>query len=605
MICVFTPYAVYSSDVSQFDASQTYQTLGALFGCFMVSSFLFIHLTSFLYKTRLLKLVAYGFSVILLIGFIYTFILTGDYGAMDHFVLQKPTFLNPEFRAQKNIQALCAFIASIAIVVLCFKYLKRIWQILFATLCIISVWNLIQISIDKKEYDTPKLVQQDKLEPYEKELFSYSKTHKNVVVFVLDMFSGSHMGALLEQFPELEKSLDGFTLFDNSTSTTNSTIHSIATLIGGEYYSVYNMNARKDNLANSVTQAFGTIGNAFVKNGYDVSYFMSEATQTPKDIQAYNDNIFVTQNMGLYTDYYKRAHKIIKDLNKKIVDDNARIIRLVSFGLFRFAPEPHFRKRIYREGLWLLKDNSLQQASEAIYLDSSFYAFTHLHHATATKPTFKYLHSLITHMAYGLYYDNGKCSYFTKNTAWRGSYQNKTMEYVNGYKPALLQHYDSEACALKYLADFIAWLKDEGIYDNTQIFLVSDHGAFDSIGMPYSIVSKEARPDTLFLFKDFNTRGALKLDTHLMINYDIASIFCENLPSGCPNVPKNILKHYPHNREVISTIPISWEFNKHKSNEWLLNYIYRVKGNIHNEKSWQDITKPYKDGTLKIDGKAH
>ena len=608
MICVFTPYAVYSSDVSQFDASQTYQILGALFGFFLLSSLGLIYLTSFLYKTRLLKFVAYIFSLILLIGFIYTFILTGDYGSMDHFVLQNPTFLNPEFRAQKNIQALCAFIASIAIVVLCFKYLKRIWQILFFTLIIVSVWNLTQISKDKKEYEAPKTIQQGDLEPYEKELFSYSKTHKNIVVFVLDMFSGSHIGALLEQFPELEKSLDGFTLFNNSTSTTNSTIHSIATLIGGEYYSVYNMNARKDNLASSVTQAFGSIGDTFVKNGYDVSYFMSEAPQTPKDIQAYNNNIFVTQNMGLYTDYYKRAHKIREQRDKAMAsaNKNARLFQLLSLGLFRFAPESYFRARIYKDGLWLLKDNSSQQADGSIYLDSSFYAFTHLHHATATKPTFKYLHSLISHMAYGLYYDNGKCSYFTKNTAWQGSYQGKEMDYVNeGFKPALFQHYDSEACALKYLGDFLAWLKDEGIYDNTQIFIVSDHGGFDSLGVPHSVTSKEARPDTLFLFKDFNARGALRLDSRLMINYDISSIFCENLPSGCPNVPKNILKHYPNHREIISTIPTSWELKKHNSNEWNLNYIYRVKGNIYDEKSWQDITKPYKDGTLKIDGKAH
>lgn len=583
------------------------QFLVCYLAVFLLSSLGLIYLTSFLYKTRLLKLTAYIFSTLLFIGFIYTFIYTGDYGSMDNFVLQSPNFLKHESLARNNIRAILVLIVSLVFVALCFKYLKIIWQILFFTLIIVSAWNLTQISRDKRKYDTPKTIQKGDLETYEKELFSYSKTNKNIVVFVLDMFSGSHMQALMEQFPELEKSLDGFTLFNNSTSTTNSTVHTIATLIGGEYYSVYNMNARKDNIASSVTQAFGSMGNTFIKNGYDVSYFMSEATQTPKDIQTYNNNIFVTQNMGLYTDYYKRALNILKQRNTKIanINKNARLVQLLSLGLFRFAPEP-FRKKIYRDSLWLLNDNSLQQAAESIYLDSSFYAFTHLHHAIDTKPTFKYLHSLISHAPYGLYYDKGKCQYFTKNTAWKGSYQGKEMDYVkDNFKPILFQHYDSEACALKYLGDFLSWLKDSGIYDNTQIFIVSDHGGFDSLGLPHSVTSKEARPDTLFLFKDFNSHGALRLDSRLMINYDIASIFCENLPSGCPNVPKNILKHYPHGREVISTIPTSWELGKHKSNEWLLNYVYRVRGSIYDEKSWQDITKDYKNGKLKIDGKVH
>ena len=60
LIFVFSPFAVYSSDVSQFDPSQTFQTLGGLFGFFLLFSFLGIYTTSFFYHTRLLKLGVYG-----------------------------------------------------------------------------------------------------------------------------------------------------------------------------------------------------------------------------------------------------------------------------------------------------------------------------------------------------------------------------------------------------------------------------------------------------------------------------------------------------------------------------------------------------------------
>ena len=255
MICVFSPYAIYSSDVSQFDISQTYQTLAVLFGAFLCSSFMVIYITSFFYKTRLFKFGVYVASILFLVGVINTFIFVGDYGAMDHFVLQKPEFNNPN----NILYALCAFIASIVIVYFCFKWLKTIFSVSFITLCVLSVVSFFNIMEANKTYIVPKsLVAEDSnLQPYEKELFSYSKTEKNIIVMVLDMFSGSHMHPLLEQFPEFKTQLDGFVLFDNAISTTNATIHSFSTLISGEHYAVYNMNARKDNLADSITEAFG------------------------------------------------------------------------------------------------------------------------------------------------------------------------------------------------------------------------------------------------------------------------------------------------------------------------------------------------------------
>lgn len=87
-----------------------------------------------------------------------------------------------------------------------------------------------------------------------------------------------------------------------------------------------------------------------------------------------------------------------------------------------------------------------------------------------------------------------------------------------------------------------------------------------------------------------------------MANYDISSIFCENLPNGCPNVPKNILKRDGKKRVAIVTSPI---FGQHKKDEWLISHYFRVEGNIYNESNWQDITEEVKNGTFKIDGIKH
>ena len=223
-------------------------------------------------------------------------------------------------------------------------------------------------------------------------------------------------------------------------------------------------------------------------------------------------------------------------------------------------------------------------------MSASFYALTHILNTNATKPTFKFLHSMMTHLPYGMYFNGKECKFFDNKSAWNDYPHNVKMYYPYKWREKnFYQHFDTEACALKYLSDYIQSLKAHGIYDNTQIFVVSDHSGNDNINIP--ILDKDdSRPDTLLLFKDFGAKGNLKIDNRLMANYDIVSIFCENLPNGCPNVPPNILKNYPQNRELIHTIPSAWQLGSHKKNEWLITKAYKVKGNIYDEKNWINIS---------------
>ena len=614
IICVFSPYALYSSDVSQFDINQTYQTLGALFGFFVLSSFMLIYFISLFYKTRLLKIGVYGVSVILCVGLVYTFVLVGNYGAMDHFILHDTTSLyDSSMKLQRYFYFLFVLCGAVIFCLFMMRWLKQIWGMLFVALFVVGGYYFMHIVYFIQDYakysHTQNIQDSNGMQPYEKELFSYSKTEKNIVVMVLDMFSGSHMQALLEQFPEFKTKLDGFVLFDNAISTTNATIHSIATIIGGEHYAVYNMNAREENIAHSFTEAFGVVGDTFVKNGYNVGYFMSDWILGKQDILAYNRDVFILQNPDEYRGLYVKTHPEFSTfLHYRML----HIWQLLGFGVFRFSPEAFIRGKVYDGGLWLingLQDRAVLDTFQAINFDSSFYAFTHLHNTESKKPTFKYLHSLMTHEPYGgIYYQNERCIYGSANTIWNEYSGDHKMSFESAPdRTSYYGHYDSEVCSLQYLVDFIEWLKSEGIYNNTQLFIVSDHGGWDPIDLPERFVLQKS-PDVLFLFKDFKAKGALRQDSTLMANYDIPSIFCENLPNGCPNVPRSILKRTPvflQNRILITSVPKSAIFRHHKQNEWLIDYYFQIKGNIYDENSWQDITESVKNGTLKIDGIKH
>ena len=599
LIFVFSPYAVYSSDVSQFDPSQTFQTLGGLFGFFLLFSFLGIYITSFFYKTRLLKLGVYGVSVILLIGLTYTFVLTGDYGAMDRFVFQKLSFADTTLRMQKYLYAFITLGISAFLTLILLRRLSIVFKIIFITQVSVSCIYAFNINIYSTSIimDTSLNMQEIKNNARNSVgggMLSYSKNEKNIVVFLLDMFSGSHTPYLLEQFPELKVNLDGFVLFDNTISTTDSTIHSVSTLIAGEYYSTYNMNARGDNIVDSINHAYGSMGLNFANEGYNVNYALF-ALPTAGNIKPILDNaqnkINIINIHPLFLHYYLTKQGILEsvfDNRKDSIDDV--IVKFSNFGLFRFVPELYFRPKVYNNGFWIFSTNFIyKNVVESISYSASFYGFTHLNSVDSDKPTFKFLHSIMTHVPYGMYYNNGKCEFFNTNSAWNDNKFNVNMNIKDGPKSFYYQHYDTEACALKYLGDYIQWLKDNGIYDNTQIFVISDHSGLDSINIPI-----DSRPDALFLFKDFNSRGALKQDSRLMANYDVASIFCANLSNGCKNVPKNILKHYPQNRTLIHTIPHSWMIEEHKVNHWILNKIYQVKDNIYDPKNWTDITEETK-----------
>ena len=589
LICVFNPYMLYGTDVTQFDSSQCFATLGALFGAFLCASFIAIYLISFIPK-RFAKILAFIFSLTLFIGLIYSFILVGDYGVMNYFILQKTPF---DCRDVLIVEAR-EFVAVVAIgtIIIAFvlKRLLYLWQIIFLTLFITSVVNATNIAL--KHLDSANFIESNANStqsttpptyhlPYKHELFSYSKTHNNIVVVILDNFSSSHIKYILDQFPHLRKQLDGFTYFSNTLTSNTATIGNIAALIGGEYYTAYNMNARHANIVSEIDGAFIDIANAFAYGDFSVSMMVFVGSNIKNITPKLHHQIFTLNAESRAFDefYMKRENLLDKVANAKEYTKNTQVALLINFGLFRFVPKFPLRANIYNEGKWLLdkKNQKTFNTMVAISYAGSFYALSRNVNADSTKATFKFIHSMMTHFPQGAYFDGKKCVFFETKTAWDDYAHEVLLADKNE------QHYDAEVCALHYLVDFVENLKNAGIYNNTQLFIISDHGGSDSINMP------NTNADALFLFKDFNAKGALKIDNRLMANYDISTIFCANLKGGCPNVGQNILVHYPYKREIIYTVPISYLLELHEPNKWYFEDVFKVNGNIYDTESWSKI----------------
>lgn len=593
LICIFNTFMLYQSDLSQFDADYTFSTLSALLGAFVLSFFFLHYILSFIPKKYTLIL-SFVLTFILLIALLNTFILVGDYGAMDRFVFQKelPDFLNPNLYVAQYKTFLMVFIIGIFVVCLTLEKLLTPLKIILFSLIIISGMHLGKIvyPLVMQQQPSPpppnlhnqaENTSENTVLPYENELFSYSKTKSNVVVFMLDMFSGSHMPALLKEYPQLKEQLEGFTFFPNAVASANATEYTMPSVVGGEYYTIYNSNLRGDLRQNTTVNAFQNIAHSFLKNDYQVSFLMyylgnkQELFKTLYDNPQFNQQFHWVDNRQAFKPYFLEKHPHLVQNKTHASDD---IVKLLSFSLFKITPEI-YKKHIYKHGMWLY--NNPVDANSIINSAAMLYAPTHIGNVNAQKPTFKFFYSGLTHAPYGIFFNNNTCHYFSSGSTWKGG---EIRWYMN-------QHWDTELCALSYLNDYLQWLKKENIFDNTQIFVVSDHsGDRDSINIP-ELFPRLIGQDVLLLFKDFNQQGALQIDQRLMSNFDLASIYCDQLKTSCPNVPPSILKNYPANRTLIHVRPND-DFNHHLPNAWLIDKAYQISGNdITNPKNYQDISQ--------------
>lgn len=95
-------------------------------------------------------------------------------------------------------------------------------------------------------------------------------------------------------------------------------------------------------------------------------------------------------------------------------------------------------------------------------------------------------------------------------------------------------HYINERHTLYILLDFFEKMKAMGIYDNTQIVLVSDHGHYNSL--VYQPKKLPYNRHGLLMVKDYNSHGPLAIKPDFMQTSDVPSIVCSKI-EGCDGVP--------------------------------------------------------------------
>jgi len=509
-------------------------------------------------RTILLALTAYLLAAALL----YNFIVVKDYGLLDQFVFITPEKLVASLTDQL-IDITYLLLVAPLIVVLIFRfplYAKRACFLTMISLLIYCALHLPQQNKNAQQSLAPSQTQKGYYQERAKTL-AFSK-EKNVLVLLFDGFSGITLNELLNTKRELFDEFDGFVWYKNTLSSGTNTQSTIAALAGGKNYTVAAMHARiqetNGSLNHELDQAYKVYAKAFTDAGWDVVYGDPQHVKNPSSL--------------VHRVTYNYANRFLQQHQPEIMtslDKSGEHSMLSVISLFRMLPLS-FKQGFYDNGKWSgATDNKMHTIN--VYKKAKHWGFLHslaeeMHFSSQNK-ALKYLQFQIPHKP---------------NLINKSGLLGKERSSVN------IESY----MALTQVAKIIRKLKVQGVYDNTKIVLVSDHGQYGIYDDDFSIDFITSIPKAvenslhisrvypLLMVKDFKNRGPMQISNRFMSNFDLAGIVCSTLETRC-NIEDRDQTRLPPGKRTLRVTRVTL------TDKILFRFAYEVEGSIFQPENWR------------------
>jgi YidC/Oxa1 family membrane protein insertase len=367
----------------------------------------------------------------------------------------------------------------------------------------------------------------------------FTSTGKNTVLFFLDRAVGVSLGQILEYKPELHKKLDGFTWYPNTTSFANNTVSALTAVFGGNDYSVTEINKRLDqSLEDKINEAYSLLPKVFGESGNRV-FITDPPIADSRTIPAtvFFNNIQNTKAVDI-NDYF--VHRYLNEFpqEKEKTVESFDFDILFRYGIFRIIP-PVLRYAMYYNGKWW-REGRTNSYEKSLSNFSSLY----------------YLQDMC-----GIDEGLDTLNVFMNET----THDDEAFTSALRPEPGVIQYSDEEKLlfdetdALSYMYAYTAsieaitawfeYLKENNIYDNTRIIIVSDHGRiiknplFEDEGMELF--------NPLFLIKDRNMRGELAISGDFMTNGDPLNMAVSDFENPVNPYLGNSLKNVHKNQNFV------------------------------------------------------
>ncbi|MBQ4293825.1 MAG: YidC/Oxa1 family membrane protein insertase [Lachnospiraceae bacterium] len=418
-----------------------------------------------------------------------------------------------------------------------------------------------------------------------------SRNEKNVVVIMLDRAIDSFVPYLFAEKEEIREAFTGFTWYPNTLSFGGHTNFAAPALFGGYEYTPKRMNERsEEKLGKKHNEALLMLPTLFSEEGHSVTVVdppYAGYRENP-DLSIYDglENVNAYNLCGAYET--EESEKIRSSWKER------RVRALFCYSLFRLSPNL-IRTPLYDEGNYHDPENYP-------YVDPvlvNYYpVLERLNSLTDIEDTDKGAFLLFqngtTHAPSWLQLPGYTLSIRADNegidTSERTAPGGLVLNTENGRRE---RHYEVNMMAFLALADWFQMLKMQGIYDNTRIILVADHG-YD-IGILNEIETGDKTYDTTFLnpllmVKDFGASGELQVSEEFMTNADVPSIAVDGVVENPlnPFTLNPIDESAKEDEQIVTTSKRFWitdreTFDTHDGH-W-----FSVSDDIFDPSSWKDL----------------
>ena len=435
--------------------------------------------------------------------------------------------------------------------------------------------------------------------------FTLSKEGKNVVVIMLDRAIGAYVPYFLNEKPELKEQFAGFTYYSNTISFGGHTNMAVPALLGGYEYTPVEINKRDDeSLASKHNEALKVMPVLFAENGYDVTMCDPPYAnyQWIPDLSLFDDysNVKAYNTKGAFTSQEQKQQTI-----------RANYRNFFCFSIMKSMPLC-MQPTIYHRGTYnqayvtesnqVMEGLTFAEGKSTSFMDS-YNVLNNLPNITNISDddnkTFLFMCNEVTHEPMMLQEPEYVPSDRVDNTEF---YVNKEERFnLDGRTIAMndqqqIRHYQSNMCALLQLGQWFDFLREQDVYDNTRIIIVSDHGLglyqFDELmeGAGENNYKDVETYYPLLLVKDFNSTEFTESE-EFMTNADVPMIAVQELIENPTNpytgkVLDNSEKT-AHDQYVIMSD--KWDIVENNGNVFLPSEWASVKDNLWNKSNWKFI----------------
>lgn len=365
-----------------------------------------------------------------------------------------------------NLITILLWISLLIFVGLLYHFLKK--ETYIKILTIISLFVFFSLVFSLYKIGTSYSLDNDKyLNLTDYNLFTYSESD-NFIIFVVDAVDGETTKNILDQEQEYNSTFDDFTFYDNVIGAYPFTSRAIPYILSGQWYlgeddfNEYTSNAIKN------SALLVNLG----KLGYSINLYDNDLKLEYKEFKNQFSNVSHNKKIKSYLGFAKDV---------------------ISLGGIKYAPfalKHLFYKKDgdYNKNIEALEDNLFSWGNKEFYNDLN----EGIIDKTATKQ-FKFIHLEGAHIPFQ--YDENMN--YTEN----GSYKKSVM------------------ATLTLIDKYINVLKENDVYDNSAIIIMSDHGYEDGDS------SGKGRQNPVLFIKPKNEQHDFRISSIPVSYEDLQSVY--------------------------------------------------------------------------------